>query len=104
MIPLILKYLDTITIVGTTVLTAVFLGYLAYATPFDDQVFIAQGVSFALTIGALLSSFMILMVVAFQDAAWFGNVGPYRFHIGIGCLVAVIAALSQIIQAINIIG
>ena len=100
MIGFILKYLDTITILGATGLTAIFLGFLAYSQPFNEQTFIAQGVTVALTGGALFSSAMVLIVVAFQDRDWFGNIAPYRFHIGIGCLVAVIASLSQIIQAV----
>lgn len=98
MIAFISRHIDHITLVITIIVTFVYALAHALILPFEPNKFIGDTISFALTSGALLASFLVLLIVAGQkDKTWFGNVAPFRFHLGVGCLVAVLAAGSQVI-------
>lgn len=84
-------------IVGTIAYLSVY-GYLA--TPFDPGKFTARGVTVAVTIGALASSLLVVVLVMFQPKDWLGEAAEHRFYFALGSLIGTIAAVGQLVDLI----
>ena len=95
------RHVDHITCLITTLATAIYVGFYFYLRSFSQGDFLSTTITFVLTTGALTSSSLLLVVVLSQPAAWFGNVAPYRFHLVVGCAVAVLATISEFYQSVH---
>jgi hypothetical protein len=91
------KSLNKITIISTLVILIAYI-ILYYIEGKPIEKFRDTAIFLALTSLSFVSSFLMLIIVAFEADTWFGDLKEYRLNLAIGCLVAAIFSAIDIVQ------
>lgn len=95
------RNVDKTTTILSIALTAIYSIFYIWRGVSSDSKIVGDVVLFFITAGAFVSSAQLLIIFAFIDNGWLGNVSQYRFHISVGCIVAIIASGWQLFLSFN---